>query len=326
MSAPSGFQAARTLFLGSGEFAVPIATVLARHPLIDLVGVISAPERPGETGQQRPPIVHWALENRRPVLRPARLRDDATIRQVLGAGPELVVLADYGQIVPAALLDAPRRGALNIHPSLLPRHRGATPIPATILAGDQVTGVTIIRMDVGLDTGPIVAHRSVPLSGDEWAPELEARLAVIGADLLDETIAPWLAGQIHPTAQPAEGATLTRPLRREDGRLDPLLGVMHLDRQVRAYQPWPGTFLETVAGRIIVWDARPLPGGATRRPGVLLSLPANRVAMSTADGLLELIEVQPAGGRRMGAAELLRGRRVLVGSVVASPSAADDGA
>jgi methionyl-tRNA formyltransferase len=250
------------------------------------------------------------------MLRPRRLREPEVVEQVLGAGPDLLVLADYGQIVPAALLTKPRHAALNLHPSLLPRHRGASPVQAAILEGDKETGVTIIQMDSGLDTGPVVAQARHATNGAETAPELEARLSLLGADLLARTLEPYLAGDITPQPQSAEGVTLTRPLRREDGRLDPVRGLVYLDRQIRAYLPWPGTFFETDAGRVIVWDARPLGGGATRETGTLLRLPANRVALAASDGLLELIEVQPAGGRRMSAVELVRGRPGLVGSVI----------
>jgi methionyl-tRNA formyltransferase len=313
---------ARTLFLGSGKFALPVARALDRHPAARLLGVITAPPR--DDPATEPPVAVWAHERGLPMLRPARLADPQTLDAIRRAQPELLVLADYGQIVPAELLDMPRFGALNLHPSVLPRHRGAAPIQAAILEGDTQSGVTIIQMDEGLDTGPIVAQHTVTLSGDESAPELEARLSAVAADLLTETLPSWLAGEITPEPQSADGATMTHALRREDGRLDPAHGVSYLYRQVRAYQPWPGTFLETNAGRVIVWDARPLGGGATRRSGTLLALPANRAALAASDGLLELIEVQPAGGRRMTGAELLRGRPALVGSLVTSPSAADE--
>jgi methionyl-tRNA formyltransferase len=199
---------------------------------------------------------------------------------------------------------------LNVHPSLLPRHRGASPIPATILAGDEQTGVTLIAMDAGLDTGPIVAVDRWELTGDETASELEARAAGAGAGLVAKSIGPWLRGEIAATPQPSEGATQTRPLRREDGRLDPDRPARILERQIRAYQPWPGSFIETEAGRVIVWRAsvetvpEDLPPPGTIGPGPDLRL-------ATSDGWLVLEEVQPAGGRQMPGPDLLRGRSVL---------------
>jgi len=307
---------ARTIFLGSGEFAVPIVSALAQHHAINLVGVVTAPSRRAPDLPEDVPVAAWTVRSQVPMLRPRRLREPEVVERVLGARPDLLVLADYGQIVPGALLTAPRHAALNLHPSLLPRHRGASPIQAAILEGDKETGVTIIQMDSGLDTGPVVAQARYTTDGTEIAPELEARLSLLAADLLADTLDPYLAGEIEPRPQPAEGATLTHPLRREDGRLDPVRGITLIDRQIRAYTPWPGTFFETEAGRVIVWDARPLGGGATRKAGTLLRLPANRVALAASDGLLELIEVQPAGGRRMSGADLVRGRPGLIGSII----------
>src|SRR6185369_3249143 len=172
----------RTVFLGSGRFAQPILGRLAAHPAIDVVAVVTAPPRPvGRRQFETPtPVESTARELGLDVLTPARLRDPAALADILGLEPALVVLADYGQIVPGELLDLPF-GALNLHPSLLPRHRGATPIPAAILAGDRETGVSLMQMDAGLDTGPIVAVEHVSLAGDETAPALEARLAIIAA-------------------------------------------------------------------------------------------------------------------------------------------------
>jgi methionyl-tRNA formyltransferase len=179
-------------------------------------------------------------------------------------------------------------------------------------------------MDAGLDSGPIVAQRTVPLRGDMTAPELEAELAGEAADLLTSTLEPWLAGVIEPAAQPAEGVTMTRPLRRVDGALDARRAATHLERQVRAYQPWPGSFVETDAGRLIVWRARVADDGGP--PGTIVAGAHGVPALATANGLLELLEVQPAGSRRMGGAELVRGRPGLVGSQVRPPAnASDDG-
>jgi methionyl-tRNA formyltransferase len=307
---------ARTIFLGTGEFAVPIGDALARNRGIALVGVVTAPPRRGSRGQVTdPPVATWASERDLPLLRPERLRAPESVAELAVIQPDLLVLADYGQIVPQSILDLPGRGALNVHPSLLPRHRGATPVPATILAGDSETGVTAMLMDAGLDTGPIVGQSSVSLDGGETAPDLEAMLAREGALLLDGLLPGWLAGDIEVRPQPAEGATLTRPLRREDGRLDATRDAPAIERQVRAYQPWPGTFFETTEGRVIIWRARAASG--TGPIGTLVSTADDRPAIVTADGALELVEVQPAGGRRMSGVELVRGRPALIGQSVA---------
>jgi methionyl-tRNA formyltransferase len=303
----------RTIFLGSGGFGLPALRALAASPAVALIGVVTAPPRPGGRGRRLTPtpIDEEAERLGVPtVLRPRRLRAPEAVANVLALEPSLLVLADYGQIVPEALLDVPL-GALNLHPSLLPRHRGASPIPATILAGDARTGVTLMQMDAGLDTGPIVAAREVGLDGTETAPVLEARLAALGAELLAERLPAWVAGGLEARTQPADGATLTRPLRREDGRLDPDRRVAELERQVRAYQPWPGSWLDSPAGRLTVWAARPRPDAGPGSPGDLVRVDSG-LGLAMRDGVLEFLEVQPAGGRRMSGAELVRGRPRLV--------------
>ncbi len=314
---------ARTVFLGSGAFGVETLRYLEGPtdlPL-ELVGVVTAPPRPaGRGGRLTPTPIDAAAHELgvETVLRPERLRSPDAIADVLALRPELAILADYGQIVPRPILDL-AHGALNLHPSLLPRHRGASPIAATILAGDAETGVTLIKMDEDLDTGPIVAQKRRRLAGTETAAELEELLGEVDAPaLLQAALDPWLRGEIEPRPQPAEGATLTRPLRRENGRLNPSLPAIRLERQVRAYQPWPGSFLDTVAGRVAVWRAAVLPAGNEFEVGRLVAPgeERDRLALVTADGLLELLEVQPAAGRRMTAAELLRGRPQLVGTII----------
>jgi methionyl-tRNA formyltransferase len=243
------------------------------------------------------------------ILTPARLRAADAIASVLELDPSLAVLADYGQLVPRALLDL-EHGALNLHPSLLPRHRGASPIPATILAGDRETGVSLMQMDEGLDTGPLVAQRRIALDGSETTPSLQATLEPIAAAMLDEHLGPWLRGDLVAQPQPGDGATLTRPLRREDGRLDPHRPAAELERQVRAYQPWPGSFVETDGGRLTVWASHVGPA-TDRAPGQI-----GPAGITTPDGELRLDEVQPSGGRRMPWDAFVRGRPAVVGSTV----------
>ena len=301
----------RTVFLGSGDFAVPTLRSLTGHPHIELVGIVTAPPRPaGRRQELLPTPVHLAAEaHGLSVLTPPRLRAAEGILAVQELEPDLLVLADYGRLVPAELLE-PRHGALNLHPSLLPRHRGATPVPAAILAGDAVTGVTLMRMDAGLDSGPIVAQGRWALDGDETTPELEMALAGEAAALLERSLDPWLSGELPAIPQPAVGATLTRPLRREDGRLDIDDSAVQLERQIRAYQPWPGSFVETPGGRLVIWSA--VPERAGPRAGTFddLGLGVGRGER------LRLHDVQPAGGRRMPWSEFVRGRPGIVGSSI----------
>lgn len=304
----------RTLFLGSGGFAVPILDALRDVPEVALVGVISSPDRPsGRRGAVAPvPVTRRARELGLPVLQPARLRDPGAVAEVAALDPGFGLLADYGQIVPRSVLEMPAHGILNVHPSALPRHRGASPIPATILAGDQVAAVTLMRMDEGLDTGPIVAQESWSLDGSATAESLEVEAARRGAALVRRSIGPWLAGRLTATPQAEVGVTLTRPLRREDGRLDPGQPAFDLERQIRAYVPWPGSFVDTELGRLIVHAAEAIDDTAGDRPGTIVA-DGDGLAFATADGRLRLHRVQLAGRRTTDAASLRRGAPGLVG-------------
>ncbi|MFL5777712.1 MAG: methionyl-tRNA formyltransferase [Chloroflexota bacterium] len=306
----------RALFIGTGGFGVPTLERLAASDHISLVGIVTAPARPAGRAQAAMPSPVEAASARLGLaepLRPARLRDPAAIEAVLDLRPALIVLADYGRIVPPELLGL-RFGALNLHPSLLPRHRGASPIAATIVVGDRETGVTLIRMDDGVDTGPIVAVQRVSLDGDEDAPGLEDRLAAIAGDLLDSTLPDWIAGRLEPRPQDEAGATMTRPLRRADGRLDPDRPAAALERQVRAYRPWPGSFIDTPLGRLIVHRGAVGPG-ETAEPGRIVAH-GNGLALVTTDGTLVLEVAQLEGRRPMDAPALRRGAPGLVGAVV----------
>jgi methionyl-tRNA formyltransferase len=295
-----------------------VLDALAGASSVTLVAVLTTPPRPAgrRADLAATPVGERAGLLGLPVLTPARLRDPATVAEVSGLQAALGILADYGKLVPPAILDLPRHGILNLHPSLLPRHRGATPIPAAILGGDMETGVTLFRMDAGLDTGPILAAEAVALVGDQDAPGLEVRLATVAADLLRRSLGPWLEGTLSAVAQSREGASLTRPFRRDDGRLDPGRPAALLERQVRALRPWPGTFFEAPTGRVGVLRAGVAPGEPGDEPGRLVRDGGSGLALATAEGRLRLLELQPAGGRCMDGATFVRGRPGLIGSRV----------
>lgn len=303
-------------------FAVPVVAALSEHPQVDLVAVVTAPQRVGSRGQgAHPPVAVWSHEHGLATLRPSRLRVPDSLAAITELAPELLVLADYGQIVSPALLELPRHGALNLHPSLLPRHRGATPIPAAILAGDAATGVSLMLMDAGLDTGPLIAQSRVALDGGETATELEDKLSGQAARLVTTTLGPWLAGDITPEPQDEDGATLSRPLRRADGRIDPAKPALDIERQIRAYQPWPGSFIEVDGNRLVIWRAHPV--GVPDDDVVIGDLYRTRdglIALRVSDAGLALDEVQPASGRRMTGAALVRGRPALIGAKVDAPA------
>ena len=312
---------ARTVFFGSGAFALPILRALLEVPELEVVGVVTSPDRPAGRNARltATPVAAAARAHGLAVLQPTSLRDDASVRAIEALEPALGVLADYGRIVPQAILDLPAHGFLNVHPSLLPRYRGATPIPAAILAGDVRTGVSVIHMDAGLDTGPIVASEAFSLEGTETAPVVEARAAAIGAALLASIVPRWLAGAVDPVPQNEAAASLTRPLRRDDGRLVPNVSAIELERRVRAMQPWPGAWFSLTgagsADRVVVLRAAI---GTPRFGDVAATLVDDEggVAISTGSGRLRLLDVQPAGRRPMSAQAWRRGRPGLIGSAV----------
>jgi methionyl-tRNA formyltransferase len=300
----------RAVFFGSGAFAVPILEAMASMPGVRLEAVVSAPDKPvGRKAILTPtPVAARARELGLSLLQPVRVRKPEAVAELAALAPDLIVLADYGQLIPRPLLDLPPRGFLNLHPSALPRWRGAAPIPATVLAGDTSSAVTLIVLVEEMDAGPVVASEPLEVRGDDTAPVLEERAAQVAARMLVRALPEWLAGRLEARPQPVSGITLTRPLRRGDGLLDPSRTAAELERQVRAYQPWPGSFLETPEGRLVVWRA----GVAAAEPGDLagrlVASAGGGLALVTAGGRLALDEVQLAGGRRMSAAELLRGR------------------
>lgn len=307
-------RSARVVFFGSGTFAVPMLEALVAMPGLDVVAVVVPPDRPaGRRAEPAPvPVAARAEALGLPVLHVARVRAPEAVELIAGLHPDVGVLADFGQIIPSAILEVPGRGILNIHPSLLPRHRGATPIAAAILAGDDETGVTVMQMDAGIDSGPVVAVRSWPLLGNEDAPTIESRAAAAGARLLEEVLPSILAGSAVGTPQDPTRTTMTRPLKRSDGRLDPSMPATMLERRVRAFRPWPGTHVEVGGVRLAVLEAAVGPAAADDRPGTLVGDDGG-LAITTPAGRLRLLVVQPSGRRRMTAEAFRRGRPDLVG-------------
>ena len=314
---PPAGSPVRTVFFGSGCFALPILDALATMPGIRVEAVVSAPDRPvGRNAVLTPtPVTARALELGLSVMRPVLVRRPESVEELRAVAPDLVVLADYGQLIPRSLLDLPPRGFLNLHPSALPRHRGAAPIPATILAGDTESEVTLMVVSEEMDAGPIVATEPLQVRPDDTAVTLEKRAAEAAARLLRRALPDWLAGRLPARPQPDKGVTLTRPLRREDGRLDPSRPAVELERQVRAYQPWPGSYIEsdrTVGGRLIVWEAHVAASEPGDAPGQIVPTSDHGLALATDGGRVVLETIQRVGGRRMSSAELRRGYPALL--------------
>jgi len=300
--------------MGTPEFAVPVLVALAETHQV--VGVVTQPDRPAGRGRRltASPVKQVALEHGLPLFQPQSLRLPAAVAQLAAWRPEVIIVAAFGQILRQDVLDLPPHGCLNVHGSLLPRWRGAAPVAAAILAGDEITGVTIMQMDVGLDTGPILAQREEPIRPDDTRATLGERLARLGAALLVETLPAYLAGDLLPRPQPEEGVTYARQLRKEDGLLDWSRSAVELDRQVRAFTPWPGAFTLWRGRRLRVLRATPRPtwrGDAP--PGTMIAL-TDGVAVATGKGALRLEKVQLAGRRPMDITAFLRGQRDFVGS------------
>ena len=298
-------QLGRIAFLGTGSFAVPL---LSRLPaLTDELLVISQPDRPaGRRLQTRPsPVAAWARERGIAVETPRRLRSDEGHAALRGFAPDGVLLAAYGQLVPPDLLDVAPRAPLNVHPSLLPRHRGAAPVASTILAGDAQGGVTLMVMTPELDAGPIVAQWPVALTGRETTPELESELARLAAESVPAQLEAWAAGEIETTPQDERLATMIRPFRRADGWIDWRQSATLVDRRVRALQPWPGAWTTLDGRRLHVRAAHPVAGVDGPLVGTLL--PGEWPVVACGQGALALELVQPEGKPIMGADAWRRG-------------------
>lgn len=302
----------RTVFFGSPDFAVPTLNALIDSPYRP-VAVVTQPDRGAGRGRKlrRPPIAERAAEVGIAVLQPPRLRDPEAVAEIAALAPDLQIVAAYGQLLPPAVLEAPRYGTLNVHASLLPRWRGASPVSAAIAAGDAETGATIMLVDETEDTGPILAQRATAIGARETAGELSDRLAALGAELLLETIPRWLAGEIEPQAQDAALATRARRVRKDAGRIDWALPAAQIARNVRAYTPWPGAFTELEGQRVRLAAATAETGGGA--PGKVVEFDGDAIRVATGDGVLAVERLQRAGKREMSAAEFARGAGNLLG-------------
>jgi len=314
----------RIVFMGSPDFALSTLRVLAKTYNYEVVGVVTQPDRASGRGRElkAPPVKVLAQELNIPVMQPEKLKQPEALEQLHVWAPDLIVVAAFGQILRKDVLELPRFGCINIHASLLPRWRGAAPINAAILHGDEEMGVTIMQMDVGLDTGPMLAKRSIRLKPDDTAGSVSQALSTLGADLLIETLPDYLSGTLQPAPQPEEGATYAPMMKKEDGKLDFTNDVNELERRVRAFDPWPGTFMDFDGAMLKVHRAHvaPLPAGDCEtlrkdgsgvnvvEAGQRLIVP-NQPSVGARGGLLVLDEVQPAGKKPMSGKSFLSGAR-----------------
>jgi methionyl-tRNA formyltransferase len=300
----------RIVFMGSPDFALSSLSALNNAQMYQVVGVVTQPDRASGRGRElkSPPVKALALELNIPVLQPEKLRAPESMTQLQEWHPDLIVVAAFGQILKQDVLNLPRYGCINVHASLLPRWRGAAPINAAILAGDDETGVTIMQMDAGLDTGPMLARKTIRIRRDDSAGSVLQALSKLGADLLIETLPEYFSGNITPVPQPAEGATYAPMLKKEDGLLDFTHPAVELERRVRAMNPWPSAWFEWNGNLLKVLRASAVSGEKGLVSGIRFTI-EGKPAVQSAEGVLVLDEVQPAGRKIMSGKSFLAGAR-----------------
>ena len=336
----------RVVFMGTPEFAVPCLQhlVLNQHQVQDItagtkdfavpggehlifnqhqvVAVYTQPDKEAGRGRSLAfsPVKQAAVAMGLPVVQPVRLRDAGEVARLAAFKPDVIVVAAFGQILPQSVLDIPKYKCINIHPSLLPKYRGASPVAAAILTGDEFAGVSIMLMDAGLDTGPVLSQAQVAISSQDTTGSLTDKLSLISAQLLLEVLPRWAGGELTPRAQGEAGTVYTAMLTKPEGEIDWRLPAVEIWRRVRAFQPWPGCYTDWRGKQLKIIEAIPLPGEKSLRVGQVVVLNRGGVGfgVNTGDGILGVLEVQLEGKRAMSAAEFLRGQPQLVGVVLPS--------
>lgn len=311
----------RTLFMGTPEFAVPSLSALHDHPDFDVIGIVTQPDRPAGRGQ----VIHqsavklFALKQGLSILQPPSLRESEIIAAIKRLNPNVIVVAAFGQILRQSILEIPQYGCINVHASLLPRWRGAAPIQYAIRAGDTETGITIMKMDIGLDTGPILKSMKVAIDPSDTGETLHDKLAIKGGDMLTVVVREFISGFIVPQPQPEEGITYAPTLHKEEGLIHWQSSATDIDRQVRAFTPWPGcyTVVEQHILKIIKGHYEEAMNFGDEPPGTVISVYKNP-AVRTGEGVYVLDEVQPAGKTKMTGQAYLAGHPNFLSSVLNS--------
>jgi len=303
--------------MGTPEFAVPIMEQLFFNQY-QLVAVYTQPDRMAGRGRSliSSPVKKAAIEWGLPVVQPLNFKEANAVEQLANFQPDVIVVYAFGQILPQSVLDIPAHGCINIHPSLLPKYRGASPVAAAILAGDEFTGVSIMLMDKGLDTGPVLIQAQLPISTHDTTDSLTAKLSLIAAQLLLEVLPRWTSGEITPRPQDETQASYSGTLSKQEGEIDWHLQAVDIWRRVRALHPWPGCYTEWQGKQLKVIKAVPLLAEKNFEIGQVVALNKEGVVfgVNTGDGILGILEVQLEGKRAISAAEFLRGQRQLIGA------------
>ncbi len=309
---PAPARRPRIAFAGTPEFAARALDALATFDC-DIPLVLTQPDRPAGRGMKLmpSPVKQRALAHGLTVAQPETLKTPELRAPLVEAAPDLLVVVAYGLLLPRAVLDIPRLGCINIHASLLPRWRGAAPIHRAIEAGDARTGITLMQMDEGLDTGPMLAERTVDIAADDTTATLHDRLAVTGAQLLIDTLPALLAGRIRAVPQPADGACYAAKIGKAEAALDFRRPAVELARAIRAFNPFPGALMTVDGTPIKLWRARVEP--ASGEPGRILAVGDDGVVIACGEGALRVTELQKPGGKRLPAADFLHGHPLVVG-------------
>jgi methionyl-tRNA formyltransferase len=305
--------------MGSPGFAVPpLEHLILNH--YQVAAVYTQLDKPAGRGRSlvSTPVTTTAIAHKLPVIQPASLKDAEAIAQLVGFHPDIIVVAAFGQILPRSVLDLPRYGCINLHPSLLPRFRGASPVASAVLAGDGFTGVSVMLMDKGLDTGPILARAQIPISALDTTGSLTDKLSLIAAQLLLEVLPHWLRGELTPQPQNEAEATYSALISKEEGEINWHLPAIDIWRRVRAYHPWPGCYTIWHGRQLRIIEAVPLPGEGTLEIGQVIAMEGEKAAfgVGTGSGILGVIRVQMEGKRAMSAADFLRGQRQFIGAIL----------
>jgi methionyl-tRNA formyltransferase len=299
------------IFMGTAELSCASLSALLADDRLRVLAVVTQPDKPkGRDLELQPsPVKVLALKSHLPLWQPLRARDEPFLEQMRVLAPDLIVVAAYGQILPQALLDLPRHGCLNVHTSLLPKYRGAAPIQWAIANGDVETGVTIMKMDAGLDTGGILSMRRTPIAAEDNSASLHDRLARMGAELLLATIPGYVNGDIRPQPQPRAGSTYAAKIKKEDGHIDWHQPATLIWNRFRAFTPWPGAFTHWAAGPkpllLKIWKAEV--AGRSGSPGEILQADKEGIIVACGQNALRITELQREGGRRLPAGEFLAG-------------------
>lgn len=301
----------RIIFAGTPEFSVPPLKALLDAPGHEVVAVYTQPDRPAGRGRKLTPspVKEVAIGAGLPVYQPSNFKAPADIQTLSALDADLMVVVAYGLLLPQAVLDAPRLGCINIHASILPRWRGAAPIQRAILAGDDETGITIMRMEAGLDTGPMYLVKKIPIAPDETGGSLHDKLAPLGAEALMEALPGIVDGNLTPTPQDDSQSTYARKLSKAEAMIDWRQPASLIHRQVRAFNPWPVAQTRFEDAVLRIWDAEVIKG-TTSTPGTVMSAGRQGIDISTADGLLRVTRLQLPGKRAMSAADFINAHSI----------------